>query len=140
MSKIEERQNEIIESFDLYEDWDDKYNYIIELAEELPLINEQYKTPEYLIDGCQSKVWIFANLLDGEMQYTADSDAIIAKGVVALLLQIVNGLTPQEVIDADFFFLDQIGLKEHLSPNRANGLISMIKQIKLYALALLKTK
>jgi cysteine desulfuration protein SufE len=139
MSKIEERQNEIIESFDLYEDWDDKYNYIIELAEELPLINEQYKTPEYLIDGCQSKVWIFANLLDGEMQYTADSDAIIAKGVVALLLQIVNGLTPQEVIDADFFFLDQIGLKEHLSPNRANGLISMIKQIKLYALAL-KTK
>ena len=139
MSKIEERQNEIIESFNLYEDWDDKYNYIIELAEELPLINEQYKTPEYLIDGCQSKVWIFANLLDGEMQYTADSDAIIAKGVVALLLQIVNGLTPQEVIDADFFFLDQIGLKEHLSPNRANGLISMIKQIKLYALAL-KTK
>jgi cysteine desulfuration protein SufE len=139
MSKIEERQDEIIESFNLYEDWDDKYNYIIELAEELPLINEQYKTPEYLIDGCQSKVWIFANLLDGEMQYTADSDAIIAKGVVALLLQIVNGLTPQEVIDADFFFLDQIGLKEHLSPNRANGLISMIKQIKLYALAL-KTK
>jgi len=136
MNTIKQKQDEIIETFDLYEDWDDKYNYIIELAEELPLIDEKYKTPKYLVDGCQSKVWIFAEEKDGRMQYTADSDAIIAKGVVALLLQIVNNETIQDIIDADFFFLDQIGLKEHLSPNRANGLLSMIKQIKLYALAL----
>jgi len=136
MSHITDKQNEIIETFALYEDWDDKYNYIIELAEELPLIDAKYKTPEYLVEGCQSKVWIFAEKQDDKIKYTADSDAIIAKGVVALLLQVVNGASTQEIIDAEFFFLEEIGLQEHLSPNRANGLVSMIKQIKLYALAL----
>ena len=136
MSHITDKQNEIIETFAFYEDWDDKYNYIIELAEELPLIDAKYKTPEYLVEGCQSKVWIFAEKQDDKIKYTADSDAIIAKGVVALLLQVVNGASTQEIIDAEFFFLEEIGLQEHLSPNRANGLVSMIKQIKLYALAL----
>ena len=136
MSSIEEIQNEIIEEINIFDDWMDKYNYIIEQADSLPLIDTKYKTPQYLIDGCQSKVWINAELKDGKVFYTADSDAIIAKGIVAFLIRVMNGRTPQELMNLDLFFLDKIGLKENLSPNRANGLVSMIKQMKLFAIAL----
>lgn len=132
MKEVEEA---LIEEFELFDDWMDKYNYIIELGKELPMIDEQYKTQEFLIDGCQSQVWLHADYRDGKVFFTADSDAIITKGIVNLLIRVLSERTPQEIIDNDLHYLDAIGLKEHLSPTRSNGLASMIKQIKLYAVA-----
>lgn len=135
MSTIQDIQNEIIDEMNIFDDWMDKYNYIIELAKDLPEIDAKYKTTQYLIDGCQSKVWINADLVDGKIQYTADSDAIITKGIIALLIRVMNNQTPADLINIDLFFLESIGLQKNLSPNRANGLVAMIKQMKLYAIA-----
>lgn len=132
---MKEMEQELISEFELFDDWMDKYNYIIELGKELPMIEEQYKTAEHLIDGCQSQVWLHADYRDGKVIFTADSDAIITKGIVNLLIRVLSGRTPQEIIDNDLSYLDAIGLKEHLSPTRSNGLASMIKQVKLYAVA-----
>ena len=135
MATMNEIEQALIEEFELFDDWMDKYNYIIELGKDLPMIDEQYKTPEFRIDGCQSQVWLHADYQDGKVFFTADSDAIITKGIVNLLIRVLSGRTPQEIIDNDLHYLDAIGLKEHLSPTRSNGLASMIKQIKLYAVA-----
>ena len=132
---INEMQDQIIEEFSIFDDWLDKYNYIIELADDVPTINEENKTDANLISGCQSKVWLTADLVDGKIQFKADSNAIITKGIVALLLRVFNNREPKELIDFDLYFIDKIGLEQNLSPTRANGLLSMIKQIKLYALA-----
>ena len=133
---IEEIQKEIVEEFSVYDDWMDKYNYLIELGKEMPAIDPRYRTDQYLIDGCTSRVWIHAELDDeGKMIITADSDAIITKGIVALLIRVFSGHTPEKIKDADLTFIDEIGLKENLSPTRANGLLSMIHQIRMYALA-----
>ncbi|MDD5464712.1 MAG: SufE family protein [Candidatus Moranbacteria bacterium] len=137
--KIEETENVIINEFEQFEEWLDKYNYIIELGKSLPLIDEQYKTQQYLITGCQSQVWLHASLKEDKIFFEADSDAIITKGIVNLLIRVLSGHTPDEIINAKLSFVDKIGLHEHLSPTRSNGLISMIKQMKLYALAY-KTK
>lgn len=133
---INEIQNELIEDFAFFTDWMEKYEYIIQLGKEVPLIDEQYKTDEYIIKGCQSKVWLYPEVKDGKVYFTADSDAIITKGLVSLMVKVLSGHTAKEIVDADLYFVDEIGLKEHLSPTRANGLLSMIKQMKLYALAL----
>ena len=132
---ITETENEIIDEFELFDDWMDKYNYIIELGKTLPLIDPQYKTDGYLIRGCQSQVWLHANYADGKIVYKADSDAIITKGIINLLIRVLSNRTPQEILDAPLAYLDKIGIKEHLSPTRSNGLTSMVKQMKLYALA-----
>ena len=132
---IKEVEQQIIEEFDLFEDWMDKYNYIIELGKELPLIDPKYKTQQYLIVGCQSQVWLHASYENGIIHFTADSDAIITKGIVNLLIRVLSGRTPKEIIDAPLEYLDQIGIKNHLSPTRSNGLASMIKQMKMYAIA-----
>ena len=132
---IHEIQDEIIDEFSMFDDWMQRYEYMIELGKSLELVDEKYKTDEYTIKGCQSKVWVFAELKDQLIQFTADSDAIITKGIIALLLRVFSGQRPQDILDAELYFIDQIGLKEHLSPTRANGLLSMIKQIKLYAVA-----
>ena len=131
---INEIEAQIISEFSLFDDWMDKYNYIIDLGKNLPLIDKQYKTEQYVITGCQSKVWLHAGMKDGIMVLTADSDAIITKGIVNLLIRVLSGHTPDEILDAKLEFIDRIGLKEHLSPTRSNGLTSMVKQIKLYAL------
>ena len=132
---LKEVQEQIIEEFEIYEDWMDKYNYLIELGQNLPVLDSKYKTSEYLLEGCQSKVWLYAEL-DGEIiRYSAESDAIITKGIVALLIRVMSGRRPEDLKDADLFFIDRIGLKDNLSPTRANGLFSMVKQMKLYALA-----
>jgi len=128
-------QEEIIEEFDMFDDWMDRYEYIIELGKDLPIIDEQYKVDDNLIKGCQSKVWLHAALNDGIIKFTADSDAIITKGIIALFVRTLSGFSAQEILDTDLYFVDKIGLKEHLSPTRANGLVSMIKQLKMYALA-----
>jgi len=133
---INEIQDELIEDFAFFTDWMEKYEYIIQLGKEVPLIDEQYKTDEYIIKGCQSKVWLFPEIKDGKVYFTADSDAIITKGLVSLMVKVLSGHSAKELVDADLYFVDKIGLKEHLSPTRANGLLSMIKQMKLYALAL----
>lgn len=132
---MQEIEQELVEEFEMFDDWMDKYNYIIELGKELPMIDPQYKTPEHLIEGCQSQVWLHADYQDGKIKFTADSDAIITKGIVNLLIRVLSGRTPQEILDNDLSYLDAIGLKEHLSPTRSNGLASMIKQIKMYAVA-----
>ena len=132
---IKEIQEEIIDEFSMFEDWMERYEYIIELGKSIPLIDDAYKTDSNLINGCQSKVWLHSEIDDQELVFTADSDAILTKGIVALLLRVFNNQKPKDILDADLFFVDEIGLKEHLSPTRANGLVSMIKQIKLYALA-----
>lgn len=133
---INEIQDEIIEEFEGLTDWMDRYAYIIDLGNTLPDYPEALKTPENLIEGCQSRVWIDAKEeADGELKFEADSDALIVKGIVALLLRVLSGHTPQEILDADLYFIDKIGLKEHLSPTRSNGLVSMVKQIHNYALA-----
>ncbi len=133
---ISEMQDELIEDFAFFTDWMEKYENIIQLGKEVPLIDERYKTDEYIIKGCQSKVWLFPEIRDGKVYFKADSDAIITKGLVSLMVKVLSGHTAKEIVDADLYFVDQIGLKEHLSPTRANGLLSMIKQMKLYALAL----
>jgi len=132
---INEIQDKIIEEFNNYEDWLDKYDRLIELGKEVPLIDEKYKTKEYQIKGCQSRVWLYPEFKDGKLYFTADSDAVITRGLIALLIKIFSGRTPEEILNANLYFLDKIGLKENLSPTRANGLLAMIKQIKLYALA-----
>lgn len=133
---INEIQDELIEDFAFFQDWMEKYEYIIQLGKELPLIQEEHKQDQYIIKGCQSKVWLFPQLQEGKLDFTADSDAIITKGLVSLMVKVLSGHTPKEIMDADLYFIDQIGLKEHLSPTRANGLLSMVKQMKLYAAAL----
>ncbi|OJU54163.1 MAG: Fe-S metabolism protein SufE [Bacteroidales bacterium 45-6] len=135
MTKLNETQDEIIEEFSLFEDWMDKYAYLIELGNSLKPLDEKHKTPSNLIEGCQSRVWIQADYLDGVIHFLAESDAVIVKGIVALLLRVLSERTPDEIIGADLYFVEKIGLKEHLSPTRSNGLVSMIKQMKLYALA-----
>ena len=132
---IKEIQEEIIEEFSMFDDWMDRYEYIIELGKSLPIINDQFKLDENLIKGCQSKVWLYSELENEVIKYYADSDAILTKGIAALLLRVYSGQRPEEIIAAETSFIDEIGLKEHLSPTRANGLVSMIKQIKLYAIA-----
>ena len=128
-------QEEIIEEFSIFDDWLDKYDYLISLAETLPAIDPAHRTEQYLISGCQSRVWVDARLEQGKIYYTADSDAIITKGIIALLIRVMSGRTPQEVLDTELYFIDAIGLQSTLSPTRANGLLSMIKQMRLYALA-----
>lgn len=132
---IQEIQNQIIEEFSLFDDWMDRYEYIIELGKSLPLIDEAYKTEENLINGCQSKVWVHGALHEDKVVYTADSDAILTKGIIAVLIRVFSNQTPEAILEASTDFIDEIGLKEHLSPTRANGLVSMIKQLKMYALA-----
>lgn len=133
---IKSIQEEIIDEFLLFDDWMQKYEYMIDLGKSLPLINENNKTDDRLIKGCQSKVWLDANLIDGKINYTADSDAIITKGIIAILLRVFSNQSPDDILSANTDFIDKIGLKEHLSPTRANGLVSMVKQLKIYALAL----
>ena len=131
-------QEEIIEEFSMFDDWLDKYDYLISLSESLPVISPEHKTDEYIIEGCQSRVWVDARLKDGKIFYSADSDAIIIKGLLALLIRAMGDRTPQEVVDLDLYFIDAIGLKENLSPTRGNGLVATIKQMRLYALAFAK--
>jgi cysteine desulfuration protein SufE len=128
-------QDQIIEDFSVFDDWMDRYQQLIELGKDLKPIDENKRTEQYLIKGCQSKVWLDAEMVDGRIYFTADSDAIITKGIVSLLIKVLDGRTPQEIIDADLYFIDKIGLKENLSPTRSNGLVSMVKQMRLYALA-----
>lgn len=132
---IKEIQEEIVDEFLMFDDWMERYEYIIELGKSLPLIEAQYKLDENLIKGCQSKVWLHSEIENDKLMFTADSDAILTKGIVALLLRVYSDQSPREIIEANNDFIDQIGLQEHLSPTRANGLVSMLKQIKLYAIA-----
>jgi cysteine desulfuration protein SufE len=136
MGTITDIQKEIIEEFNFFPDWTEKYEYLIELGKKLPLISDQYKDEDHLIKGCQSRVWLHAENKDGLVVYTADSDAIITKGIIALLLRVLSGQTAQAILEEELFFIDQIGLTNHLSPTRANGLLSMVKQIKMDAMAL----
>ena len=133
--QIEEIQEEIVSEFSMFDDWMQRYEYMIELGKSLPRIEEQYKTDDHLIKGCQSKVWVHADLEDGKVVFTADSDAIITKGIIAILIRAFSNQRPADILAAKTDFIDEIGLKEHLSPTRANGLVSMIKQLKMYALA-----
>jgi len=139
VKSIREIQEEIVEEFEMYDDWMDRYNYLIDLSRNLPLIDSKLKITENLINGCQSKVWLNAEFNEGKILFSADSDAIITKGIVALLIRVLSDRTPDEIMNADLFFIDRIGLRQNLSPTRSNGLLSMIKQMKLYALAY-KTK
>lgn len=132
---IKEVQNEIIDEFSMFDDWTERYEYIIELGKSLPIIDEKYKTDENLIRGCQSKVWLNAEQQEDKIVFTADSDAILTKGIIAIMIRAFSNQSPQAILEASTDFVDEIGLKEHLSPTRANGLVSMIKQIKMYALA-----
>ncbi len=135
METINELQDEVIEEFSDFDDWMDKYQLLIDLGSEQEPLPEEYKTDENLIDGCQSRVWLQADYKDGLLTFRAESDALIVKGIVALLVRVLSGHTPQEILDADLYFIDRIGLKEHLSPTRSNGLLAMLKQMKMYALA-----
>ena len=132
---LDEKQQDIIDEFDIYDDWMDKYEYIIELGKDLPLINEEKKTDNRLIEGCQSRVWLDSEVKEGKLFFTADSDAIITKGIIGLLIRVLNGETIENVATANLFFISKIGLQEHLSPTRANGLASMVKKIKMTALS-----
>ncbi len=132
---IKEIQDEIIEEFSYLEEWTDKYEYLIDFSKQLPLIKSEQKNVRNLINGCQSKVWIYAELIDGKINYTADSDAIITKGIIALLIKVMDKRTPDEILNSELNFIDKIGLGQNLSPTRANGLVAMIKQMKLYAMA-----
>ena len=135
MASIAEIENEIIEDFELFDDWEGKYDYLIGLGKDLPLIDIKYKTEEYIVRGCQSRVWLHAGNEKDKVFYTADSDAIITKGLVALMIKVLNGQKAEDIAKAELGFINKIGLKEHLSPTRSNGLSSMIRQMKLYALA-----
>ena len=132
---INEQQDEVIEEFEGFSDWMDKYQMLIDLGNDLEPLDAKYKTEQNLIDGCQSRVWLQADYVDGQIVFTADSDALITKGIIALLIQVLSGHTPSEIANADLYFIDRIGLKEHLSPTRSNGLLPMVKQIRMYALA-----
>lgn len=135
MSRIKEIQDEIVDEFALFDEWMDKYEHLIALGKDLPLIDGEYKTEENLIKGCQSRVWLHAELIDDKVIFTADSDAIITKGIIALMIRVFSNQTPEAIATSDVDFIDEIGLKEHLSPTRSNGLLSMVKQIKLYGIA-----
>lgn len=132
---INEAQDEVIEEFADFTDWMDKYQLLIDLGNDLQQLDDKYKTEDNLIDGCQSRVWLHADYVDGKINFTAESDALIVKGIIALLIRVLSGHTPQEILDADLYFIERIGLKDHLSPTRSNGLLAMVKQIKVYALA-----
>ena len=132
---INDRQDEIIEEFQAFDDWMDKYQLLIDLGSEQAPLDEKYKTEQNLIDGCQSRVWLQADYEDGRIHFQAESDALIVKGIVTLLIRVLNDATPQEILDADLYFIDSIGLKDHLSPTRSNGLLAMVKQMRMYALA-----
>jgi len=132
---INQEQDEIIEEFELFSDWMDKYENIIEIGKELPLIDPKYKIPENLIKGCQSNVWLHPEFTDGKIFFTADSDAIITKGLISMMIKVLSGHTPTDIVNAELYFIDTIGLQNHLSPNRSNGLLSMLKQMKMYAAA-----
>lgn len=132
---INEKQDEIIAEFSEFDDWMDRYQILIDLGNELPPLDEKYKTDQNLIEGCQSRVWVEAEYIDGKIIFQADSDALIVKGIIALLVKVLSGHTPDEILNAYLYFIDKIGLKEHLSPTRSNGLLSMVKQIRMYALA-----
>jgi len=133
---IQEIKEELLDDFSLFDDWMEKYDYIIELGKTLPIIDEKYKTEAYLVKGCQSQAWLHADLIDGKIVYTADGDAIMAKGVLALLFKVLSNQPPKDVVDEDMSFMEEIGLREHLSPTRANGLQATIKMMKFYAVAL----
>jgi cysteine desulfuration protein SufE len=137
---INEIQDEIIDEFSGFDDWMDKYQLLIDLGNEQEPLDEKYKVESNLIDGCQSRVWLQADYVDGKINFTAESDALIVKGIVALLIRVLSGHTPQEILDADLYFIEQIGLKEHLSPTRSNGLLAMVKQMRVYALAFSSAK
>ena len=132
---INDIQDEIIEEFSGFDDWMDKYQLLIDLGNEQEPLEEKYKTEQNLIDGCQSRVWLVADYADDKIQFRAESDALIVKGIVALLIRVLSDHTPQEILDADLYFIEEIGLKEHLSPTRSNGLVAMVKQMRVYALA-----
>nr|WP_314753934.1 SufE family protein [uncultured Prevotella sp.] len=134
MKTINALQDEVIEEFNDFEDWMDKYQMLIDLGNELEPLDDKYKTEQNLIDGCQSRVWVQCDVVDGHLEFTAESDALIVKGIIALLIRVVSGHTPQEILDADLYFIDRIGLRDHLSPTRSNGLLAMVKRIKAYAL------
>lgn len=136
----DEIQDRIIEEFAVFDEWLDKYEYLIELSDTLPAIDPQHRTDEYVIKGCQSRVWVDARMEDGEVFFSADSDAIITKGIIALLIRVLNGRTPQQILDTELYFIDAIGLSENLSPTRSNGLLAMIKQMRMYALAFTRTR
>ncbi|MFC2759561.1 SufE family protein [Hallella multisaccharivorax] len=135
MKSINELQDEVIAEFSDFDDWMDRYQMLIDLGNDLDALSDKYKTEQNLIDGCQSRVWLQCDDVDGRLVFTADSDALIVKGIIALLIQVLSGHTPKEILDADLYFIDKIGLREHLSPTRSNGLLAMVKQIKAYALA-----
>ena len=135
---LDEKQQEIVDEFGIYDDWMDKYEYIIELGKELPMISDSEKTDDKLIEGCQSRVWLATGISDGKMQFTADSDAIITKGIIGLLIRVLNNESPKDIATADLRFIQEIGLHEHLSPTRSNGLASMVKRIKISALKALQ--
>jgi cysteine desulfuration protein SufE len=132
---ISEIQDSIIDEFSLFDDWMDKYNLLIDLGKELPVIDPKYKVKDFLIEGCQSKVWLYPSYDGNIIKFTADSDAIITRGIVALLIKVLSNRTPQEILAADLYFIDKIGLRQNLSPTRSNGLLSMVRQMKLYAMA-----
>ncbi|WP_343672149.1 SufE family protein [Chitinophaga sp.] len=132
---INEKQDELISDFSFMDEWMDKYEYIIQLGKDLPLIDPKYKTDDNLIKGCQSQVWLHTDLVDGKLIFTADSDAVITKGLVSLLVSVLSGHTPKEIAESEIYFIDEIGLRSHLSPTRSNGLLSMLKQMKIYGLA-----
>lgn len=136
---INEIQEQIIEEFQAFSDWMERYEYLIDMGKDLPLFDESHRKPDYLIEGCQSKVWLYPSFADGIVTFTADSDALITRGIVALLARVFSGRTPDEILNANIYFIDRIGLKENLSPTRSNGLLAMMKQMRLYALAY-KTK
>ncbi|TVQ45704.1 MAG: SufE family protein [Saprospirales bacterium] len=136
MPNINDIQNEIIEDFSLFDDWMEKYEYIIDMGKSLPLIDEKYKTDDYIIKGCQSKVWLKAEKEGDRVNFYADSDAVITKGIISMLIKVLSGQRPEEIANADLYFIEKIGLKEHLSPTRSNGLVSMIKQMKYYGLGM----
>ena len=131
---INEIQDNVIEEFSAFDDWMDKYSLLIDLGNSLPALDERYKTESNLIEGCQSRVWLQADYVDGKIIFQGESDAVIVKGIVSLLISVLSGHTPQEILDADLYFIEKIGLKEHLSPTRSNGLLAMVKQMKMYAL------
>ena len=132
---IEEIENQIVDEFSMYDDWMDKYQLLIDLGNEQQPLDEKYKTEQNLIEGCQSRVWLQADEIDGKVVFQAESDALIVKGIIALLIKVVSGHTPDEILNSDLYFIEKIGLKEHLSPTRSNGLLAMVKQMRMYALA-----
>lgn len=132
---INEIQDSLVEEFSIFDDWMDKYNLLIDMGKSLPVIDPRFKTKDYLIEGCQSKVWLYPELKDGLIMFTADSDAIITRGIVGMLIKVLSGRTPGEILSTELYFIDRIGLRQNLSPTRSNGLLSMVRQIKLYAMA-----